>query len=102
MSSSPTWWSLNLGDGILAAGIGEQIRDEFCRVHAAAGSPASMAVLIGRIEGDLHCQVIAYFSPACGQLALQAGAKPCARPNRAGVELLAGSEDCWQLLFPQG
>jgi hypothetical protein len=52
-------------------------------------------------EGRLHCEVIAYFSPAAGQLAQAFDAQACARPARAGLGLLAGDDAAWSVLFPE-
>ena len=51
-------------------------------------------------EGRLHCEVIAYFSPAAHEVAEIVEAEPCAKPARAGLGLLAGDPSCWLLLFP--
>jgi len=100
ISSPPTWWSLDLGDGIVAWEICEQIKEEFRRMHTATDRPAEMAVFSSRIERDLHCHVIVYFAPACAHLAARLSAAPCVRPVRASLELLAGDATCWDMLFP--
>jgi hypothetical protein len=51
-------------------------------------------------EGRLQCDVTAYFSPACVELARKFGAKPCNQPPRSGLGLLAGDESAWNELFP--
>jgi len=52
-------------------------------------------------EGRLHCEVIAYFSPAAVNLAKAFEAQPCAKPLRAGLGLLAGDERSWSVLFDE-
>lgn len=52
-------------------------------------------------EGRLHCDVIAYFSPASENLASRFDAQPCEKPARAGMTLLAGDESSWSVLFPE-
>jgi hypothetical protein len=51
-------------------------------------------------EGRLHCEVIAYFSPAAQEVAWAFDAQPCEKPARAGLDLLAGDQGCWSVLFP--
>lgn len=67
-----------------------------------AGEPAAMAVFTRpESEGRLYCEVIAYFSPAAKQIAIQFDAEPCAKPVRTGLALLAGKPEAWSLLFPE-
>ena len=96
-----TWFSQSLGDGVLAFEPKEQLRERFDPVFAAAGQPAGMAVFTRHeLEGRLQCEVIAYFSPADASLAQAVGAKPCAKPTTADLDLLAGDPACWAALFP--
>ena len=98
MASTHSWPTAQKG-AAYAAAVCEQIKDEFHAAHAAAARPAVMAVFISRSEGDLHCQVTAYFSPQCVGLAQSRQAMPCATPARAGLELLVGPAECWSALF---
>lgn len=101
MTASETWYSLSLGDGMTAAGPSEQIRSLFQPLYEAAGSPAQMAVFTRNdSEGRLHCEVTAFFSPGCVDVAQQMGARPCSPPLRDGLGLLAGDERAWAALFP--
>jgi hypothetical protein len=96
------WYSLSLGDGIMAGAPLIEIEAAFDRSFAAAGSPADMAVFTRpESEGRLHCEVVAYFSPAAGALAAAFGAEPCPPPKPAGLGLLAGDERAWLALFPE-
>ncbi len=52
-------------------------------------------------EGRLHCEVIAYFSPAAADIAKAFDAEPCEKPARAGLGLLIGDESSWSVLFPE-
>jgi hypothetical protein len=97
-----TWHSKSLGDGLTAPEPTAQIEAAFLPVYAAAGSPAEMAVFTrSESEGRLHCEVIAYFSPAAAELAKSLDARPCARPARAELSLLAGDERAWRVLFAE-
>ena len=97
-----TWYSLSLGDGMTAGIPSSEIENSFARLLAAAERPAGMAVFTrSESEGRLHCEVIAYFSPAAGELAKAFDAEPCARPARAGLGLLAGDDAAWSMLFPE-
>jgi hypothetical protein len=96
------WYRLSLGDGIMAGTPEAEIETEFHRSFSAAGRPPDMAVFTRpESEGRLHCEVIAYFSPAAGKLAQAFDAEPCSRPARAGLGLLAGDEAAWLALFPE-
>lgn len=102
MTASGPWYSLSLGDGQLAPGPAAEIADLFWPLHRTAGNPKAMAVFTRHeSEGRLHCEVIAYFSPAAGLVARQVGAEPCAPPTRHELGLLAGDPDCWSALFPE-
>lgn len=97
------WYSLNLGDGIMAGVPSAEIEAFFQRTYISAGRPPEMAVFTrSESEGRLHCEVIAYFPPAAAEVALAFQAHACTRPARAGLGLLAGDERSWSLLFPEG
>ena len=96
-----TWYFLSLGDGMTSGVPSMEIEEAFAPVFAAAGKPAAMAVFTRpESEGRLHCEVIAYFSPAAQDVAQAFDAALCERPARAGLELLAGDPDSWSMLFP--
>lgn len=79
----------------------EEIRAAFLPFYESAGCPLNMAVFTrNESEGRLHCEVIAYFSPAAVVLANEFEAKPCERPSQSGLGLLAGNNQCWHVLFP--
>ena len=102
MNNNDTWYSKSLGDGIMASTPSDEIEQEFLKWFAAAGKPSYMAVFTRpESEGRLHCEVIAYFSPAAKDIAKAFDAQPCGKPVRAGLGLLAGDQLCWSLLFPE-
>lgn len=94
------WYRKSLGDAVTAAALCDDIAVKFRQRWAAAGKPAAMAVFT-RTEapGDLHCEVVTYFSPATAELARDVGAAPCNPPARDGLALLAGDEDSPTVLF---
>ena len=97
-----SWYRLSLGDGMMAPTPTAEIEEAFQKAFVAAGSPPEMAVFIRpESEGRLHCEVMAYFSPAADALAEAFEADPCLRPSPAGLGLLAGDESCWSVLFPE-
>ncbi len=97
-----SWYSLSLGDGIMASMPTAEIEDAFQQAFRAAGRPPEMAVFTRpESEGRLHCEVFAYFSPAAATVAEAFDAEPCAKPVRAGLGLLAGDERSWSVLFPE-
>jgi hypothetical protein len=97
-----SWYSIRLGDGIIASMPAAQIEEAFLQSFVAAGRPPEMAVFTRpESESRLHCEVIAYFSPAAREVAIAFDAKPCARPAPSGLGLLAGDERAWSVLFPE-
>lgn len=77
----------------------EEIKRLFQPLFESAGSPAEMAVFTRNEEGGLHCEWIAYFSPAAAGVAKSVEASPCEKPIREGLNLLAGGDGCWRTLF---
>lgn len=97
-----TWYIKELGDGMMASMPSDEIEAAFQRSFEAAGRPSDMAVFTRyESEGRLHCEVIAYFSPAAQELAKAFEAHPCEKPVRSGLGLLAGDEVAWSVLFPE-
>ena len=97
-----TWYSKELGDGMMAATPSAEIEEVFLRLFDIAGKPRNMAVFTRlESEGRLHCEVIAYFSPAAKEVAKTFDAQPCEKPSGAGLGLLAGDEISWSVLFPE-
>ena len=96
------WYSKPLGDGMWADIPSEEIKQIFQPLFESVGRPAEMAVFTRREEGRLHCEVIAYFSPAAAEVAEAFDAELCEQPSREGLELLAGDEERWSALFKKG
>jgi hypothetical protein len=96
------WYSLSLGDGIMAGTPAAEIEELFLKRFSESGSPTAMAVFTRpESEGRLYCEVMAYFSPAAAGVAQAFDAAPCRKPERSGLGLLAGDPGCWQVLFPE-
>ncbi|HJS19251.1 MAG TPA: hypothetical protein VJ785_10925 [Anaerolineales bacterium] len=96
-----TWYSVSLGDGMIAASPGAEIESIFLRLFTDRGGPPDMAVFTRpESEGRLHCEVIAYFSPAAIEAAKLFDATPCEKPAPDGLSLLAGADQSWAVLFP--
>jgi hypothetical protein len=97
-----TWYSLHLGDGMTSGLPAAEIEETFDRFFSGASLSSDLAVFTRpESEGRLHCEVIAYFSPAAAQVAKMFDAEPCEKPARAGLGLLAGDEAAWSVLFPE-
>ena len=97
-----TWFSKNLGDGVLAQQPLDELEESFLSAYAMADCPEDMAVFLRHeSEGRLHCEVMVYLSPASEAVAREVDAEPCVKPSPAGLGLLAGSEECWLMLFPE-
>ncbi len=100
--SVQTWYSVSLGDGMMAPMPSAEMEEHFQRTFVKAGKPLNMAVFTrSESEGRLHCEVIAYFSPAASEVAQAFDAEPCEAPVRSGLGLLAGDPSCWSVLFPE-
>lgn len=93
------WYSKSLGDGMWADIPSEEIKQRFQLLFESAGRPAEMAVFTRHEEGNPHCEWVAYFSPLAADVAKAVEATSCEKPIREGLNLLAGSEDCWSALF---
>ena len=103
MSQTNSWSSLTLGDGMWAPTVSSEIEEIFLASFEEAGKPVDMAIFTrNESEGRLHCEVIAYFSPAAHGIAEAFDAEPCEKPSRTGLGLLAGDPNCWVFFFPDG
>ena len=101
LSGMTSWYALSLGDGLTAHLPCRRIEQAFTPLYEAAGKPAEMAVFLRyESEGQLHCRVTAYFSPAAAVLARHFAANSCAQPSRRDLQLLAGDTQSWLQLFP--
>ncbi len=97
-----TWYSKQLGDGMMASMPSAEIEEIFLPLFESAGKPVDMAVFTRHeSEGRLHCEVIAYFSPAAAEVAIASGAEPCVKPSRGELGLLVGDKQVWSVLFPE-
>ena len=96
-----TWYSLSLGDGMISGTVAAEIHAAFERLLEAPASYDAAVFTRPESEGRLHCEVIAYFSPAAYDVAESFDAEPCAKPTRVGLSLLAGDEASWSVLFPE-
>ncbi len=94
------WYSKSLGDGMMAYEPIADIEALFAPGFGEAGKPDDMAVFSQHVlEGSLHCQVMAYFSPAATDVARACGAAPCNKPDPSTLALVAGAPGCWRVLF---
>ena len=97
-----TWYSVSLGDGMMAVVPSAEIEALFMQLFTVAGSPPEMAVFTRyESEGRLHCEVMAYFSPAAWEVAKAFDAQPCEKPSRTELGLLAGDQRSWLVLFSE-
>ena len=81
---SAGWSRWVVGDPTLAEPLLEALRAELAPV------PAGEAVLQKLESGDLHCQLILYFSPGLQTTARRHGAAACPPPDSNGLSLLLG------------
>ncbi|HVY05202.1 MAG TPA: hypothetical protein VHB46_04425 [Burkholderiales bacterium] len=92
-----TWYCLQLGNGGQAMGPCNQIQETFLALSAHQGHRLDLAVFYKHDPASR--EITAYFSPGAHQLALHFDAIPCARPEPEGLEILAGDDRCWDLVF---
>ncbi len=92
------WHMKNLGDATLADAALDAIKA--CFAAQPAPAPHAAAFFRHQSDGQLHCDVIVYFSPAAAALARALGATRCPQPQRAGLGLLAGPATAWPACFP--
>ena len=96
-----TWFTVNLGDAMLAGEALEHIKALFLAEYGKAGRPKDMAVFFRHeSDGRLHCEVKVYFSPATLLVAKAVAASPCTKPSSDGLGLLAGPDEAWSAFFP--
>ena len=96
------WYSKPLGDGMMAAIPAAEIENMFFPIFESAGRPVDMAIFTRyESEGRLHCEVIAYFSPAAAEIAKAFNADLGEKPLRAELGLLAGDKQVWSVFFPE-
>ena len=87
-----------MGDGVQAFTPTFQLQQLFMQFLQALNAPDDMA-MFSRTEGKSHT-VVMYFSPAAKDVAVAAGATPCAKPSINGLGLLVGNARAWGALFP--
>jgi hypothetical protein len=96
------WFLKNLGDPMLAHDQQEQIKQLLLSVYARSNRPGEMAAFIRHeSEGRLHCEVKIYFSPMLVSIAREVDAQPCEKPAPDGMSMLVGSQESWDILFPE-
>lgn len=95
------WYTLNLGDALLATQALERIRQMFQAESEQRSATRDMALFMRHeSEGRLHCEVILYFPPNIAALAHKLGASTCAAPAPRDLGLLAGNDSAWRIWFP--
>jgi hypothetical protein len=92
-----SWFSKNLGNGVVALGPTQDIMNAFTPLFAAAGLPIDMALFSGH---DERRNIIIYFSPGASKLANICGAQPCEKPGREDLALLVGHSGAWEHFDP--
>lgn len=93
------WYGKNLGDAMLADPALEQVQASFGAALTKELVSEGMALFMRHeSEGQLHCDVKVYFSPAAARLALALGAARCPKPGKRGLALLAGDPNIWAQL----
>lgn len=94
------WYSLNLGDAMMAHQPLEEISEAFETFKKKNGNSSEFAIFTRNdSEGRLHCEVTAYFSPATSEVGRLFGASKCDQPTRVNLDLFVGDEMSWKILF---
>jgi hypothetical protein len=92
-----SWFSKNLGDGVVAFAPTQDIMNAFTPLFAAAGLPINMAFFSGH---DERRNIIIYFSPGASKLANMCDAQPCEKPGRGDLALLVGHSGALEHFYP--
>ena len=96
-----SWYSKPIGDGMMSTLFENTLEEVFRQYFRASEPPADAAIFVShRLARGLHCEVTAWFSPALRPVALDQGAQPSRSPAPGDLRLVAGSESCWSVLFP--
>ncbi len=96
------WFSVNLGDAMLADAALTQLEQQLSSAYAKAGSPHDMTAFVRHeSEGRLHCEVVVYCSRGFAAVAAAINAHPCVKPSSNGLSVFVGSPDARQVFFPQ-
>jgi len=82
------WFSTSLGDAMLADAALDSLREAF--LARCSQVPGAAIWLRHESTGDLHCELVAYFTPACANLARMFAARHCARPAMERLALFVG------------
>lgn len=86
------WYELNCGDPTLCDPIVQEVLKVYDEIsHRGALSPGAAVFSRHESRGDLHCELILYFTPAAGYVASGVGAICSAQPASQGLSLIAGS-----------
>ena len=94
----PTWYSVDLGDGIDAYVPTRQIKQQFSSLYERSGKPKDMAIFS---RYDMRSNIFTvYFSPLAAELAMEYSATPCDKPDQENLSLLAGHNRSVTELFP--
>lgn len=97
-----TWYFKDLGDAMLAEPQLEKIKLLYSTAVQNDQVENKMAIFFRHVsEGQLHCSVIAYFSPSADSIAKAVHALPCQKPLSKGLGLLIGAENSWTTYFPE-
>ncbi len=93
------WYIKNLGDAMLAGNSLELLRQQFDLAYADTNAKDLMALFVRHESaGDLHCELMVYFTPEAAVVARTVNARACPCPSPAGLDLYSGSTKAWSLL----
>ena len=97
------WYGLYVGRGEAAHDPSMKALAMFLVAFIAAGQPLHMAVFSQSADPDESGRedVTLYFSPSAAEALRRhfPGIAPCDRPARGDLQLLAGDQNCWPILF---
>lgn len=87
-----SWYELNCGDPTLCDPIVQEVLQAFDETsRRGVLSPGAAVYSRHESRGDLHCELILYFTPEAGHVASGVGATCSAQPAPQGLSLIAGS-----------
>ncbi len=94
------WHTLSLGDAATAQVPLARLQEEFDEEFVPGRRAPDAAVFVRyESEGRLHCEAVVFIAPGAAMLAQRLGGRPCVRPPRDNLDLVAGDERCWDAIF---
>lgn len=95
-----TWYSVDLGDGVAAHKLTNDIQDAFFTAFTSAGGKTNGMAAFSRYDTETNI-VTVYFTPPANKIAKAFNGAPCAKPSAVKLALLVGDQiEAWNTHYP--